>query len=318
MVVCWVDGADPAWLEKKRATQRRYTDLLEDATAPRRFRNLDEVCYLFRSVKKHAPWIRHIYLVTDNQVPSCLNESATDWITVVDHSDLIPRDRLPVFSPNAIEAYLHKIPGLSEYFLYNNDDMLFANTLTLNDLFASDGRMKFCSEGLFGYLRLLPYPSVMSYTLGQRRTAQVLRSKFPSYTPFIAMHQSKLMSRSLLEITWQLFNDELELTVSHPFRNDSDVFPFVLAQSYGIGSGIGVSDYTYESLFMMMRGTEDDKTSLTNILALEPKPKWLCINDDSQDDSSGDALKQFYHELFPEPQTWETPDWELFNIDGND
>ena len=61
--------------------------------------------------------------MTDNQVPSWLNLDS-DLVRVVTHEDIFPNhSHLPVFSSPAIEAHLHRIPGLSKKFIYFNDDV---------------------------------------------------------------------------------------------------------------------------------------------------------------------------------------------------
>ncbi len=71
----------------------------------------------------HAPWIRTIYIVTASQVPVWLN-TAHPRVRIIDHKELFPDPaaQLPTFNSLAIESVLHRIPGLSEYFLYFNND----------------------------------------------------------------------------------------------------------------------------------------------------------------------------------------------------
>ena len=79
------------------------------------------------------PYVRNIILVTNGQVissqyyyftrkvPTWLNLTAPR-VRLVTHSQIFPNeDDLPTFNSNAIEAHLHKIPGLAECFLYMND-----------------------------------------------------------------------------------------------------------------------------------------------------------------------------------------------------
>jgi UDP-N-acetylglucosamine-lysosomal-enzyme len=44
----------------------------------------EELRYSLRSIEKYAPWVRHIYLVTNGQVPYWLNMT-NPKITVVTH-----------------------------------------------------------------------------------------------------------------------------------------------------------------------------------------------------------------------------------------
>jgi hypothetical protein len=90
-----------------------------------RFYDNDELKYSLRSVERFAPWVNKIYIVTDNQVPEWLNVNHPK-IRIVDHTEIMPPEALPTFNSIALEARLHHIKGLSEHFLYANDDMFFA------------------------------------------------------------------------------------------------------------------------------------------------------------------------------------------------
>src|SRR5690606_34829486 len=66
LVYLWVDGSDPNWQAKKR----RFTGGLSDNSETNnkgRYVNNDELRYALRSAEKYAPWIRRIFIVTDDQ-----------------------------------------------------------------------------------------------------------------------------------------------------------------------------------------------------------------------------------------------------------
>ena len=68
-------------------------------------------------VRRHLPWVRRIYVLTRRpQVPECLQPGEV----VVFHEAVGLRGH--TFNSHAIEASLHMLPGLSEHFLYLNDD----------------------------------------------------------------------------------------------------------------------------------------------------------------------------------------------------
>ena len=98
----------------------------DEAQSESRYRDTGELRYSLRSLEKYAPWVRHIYLVTDDQIPYWLNMDS-DRLTVISHREIFGRrfrQYLPVFSSPAIETMLHKIRGLSDRFIYFNDDVL--------------------------------------------------------------------------------------------------------------------------------------------------------------------------------------------------
>lgn len=127
IVYTWVDGDDPAW-KRRMHNARDDVDLNftePSALADSRFTSRDELRYSLRSMEYYASWARRIFIVTDNQVPAWLNTEHPQ-ITVVDHRDIFADpDVLPVFNSHAIESQLHHIAGLSDRYLYLNDDCFF-------------------------------------------------------------------------------------------------------------------------------------------------------------------------------------------------
>lgn len=128
VVYLWVDGSDPVWYKKR---QRAYATWIQDhpdelavyGNAAGRYRDNGELLFNLRSLEKFFPDHGHVYIVTDGQAPAWLRRC--DRLTVVDHHDLIPPTARPVFDSGHIESYLHHIPGLSERFIYLNDDVFF-------------------------------------------------------------------------------------------------------------------------------------------------------------------------------------------------
>ncbi len=135
IVYLWVDGSDPKWMAKRKA----YLGELSGnwANCKGRFADNDELKISLRSVEMYAPWIRKIFIVTDDQVPVWLNTSHPK-IQIVDHAKILPAESQPCYNSCIIEHHLHKIPGLSEHFLYANDDMLINRPVTPEDFFGKD------------------------------------------------------------------------------------------------------------------------------------------------------------------------------------
>lgn len=134
----------------------------EDVSASR-FEDNEELRYSLRSVERHAPWVRHIFIVTNGQIPSWLNLDSPR-VTVITHQvsaalfdhiypimfvcccfflkksfdfqDIFQnQSHLPTFSSPAIETHIHRIPGLSQKFVYLNDDVMFGKDVWPDDFF---------------------------------------------------------------------------------------------------------------------------------------------------------------------------------------
>mgnify|MGYP002623596626 CR=1 FL=1 len=129
-VIIWVDGNDPKWQkEKAKYSPNKNTD-----SRNIRYRDWENLKYWFRGVEKFAPWVNKIYFVTCGHYPEWLNKD-NPKLVCVQHSDYMPKEYLPTFSANPIELNLHRIKGLSEQFVYFNDDMFICKKVKKEDFF---------------------------------------------------------------------------------------------------------------------------------------------------------------------------------------
>jgi len=139
LVYLWVDGSDDRWLAKKNAELKKSAKLPPiEAIGNVRSDDNDELLFSLRSVEKFAPWINHVFVVTDNQTPKWL-DTDNPKITVVDLAEIMPPDALPCFNSTVIEFFITNIGNLSEYFIYANDDMLFMAKTTPDYFFTKEG-----------------------------------------------------------------------------------------------------------------------------------------------------------------------------------
>ena len=120
-VYLWVDGSDPEWMRKKENAIRKIKANGEpNADAGHRYQDNNELKYSLRSLEKCLPWIRNVYLITDDQCPKWIKK---EKVSIIDQSDLFPGDDyFQTFNSHAIELCQHRIKGLSECFLSMNDD----------------------------------------------------------------------------------------------------------------------------------------------------------------------------------------------------
>ncbi len=136
LVIPYVNNMDPVW-------QKTYTDFTRknDYLNNSRFDNPSLFEYFLRGVDKFMPWVRKIHLIVSNieQVPAYINKEKTH---IVLHKDIMPENILPTFNSSTIEMFISKIEGLSEHFIYANDDMYPISLMRKSDFFAEDGRPK--------------------------------------------------------------------------------------------------------------------------------------------------------------------------------
>ncbi|KAF0853047.1 mitochondrial UDP-N-acetylglucosamine--lysosomal-enzyme N-acetylglucosamine phosphotransferase [Andalucia godoyi] len=136
-VFTWVDGNDPPLASKRMkyvpasaslsANKSRGSPIARnfDVCEKKRYTNHDEIRFALRSIEKFTPWIRNIYIVTDDQKPAWLNVDHPQ-IKLKSHTEIWTNaSLLPVFNSFAIESQIFNIPDLAEYVFIMNDDMMF-------------------------------------------------------------------------------------------------------------------------------------------------------------------------------------------------
>ncbi|MEU0577651.1 stealth family protein [Streptomyces griseoincarnatus] len=140
-VYTWVDGNDPAWQQRK--AQAKGEVYHAESASDARFISRDELRYSVRSLHLFAPWIRNIYVVTDDQVPAWMREDVPG-IRIATHREIFrnPED-LPTFNSHSIESQLHHIQGLAEHFLYFNDDMFIGRPVAPHAFFTPNGTARY-------------------------------------------------------------------------------------------------------------------------------------------------------------------------------
>lgn len=161
-VIAYVDGNDPVLKAKRYPYSHKGKEFkLEDVASDVRYADDGEIYYCVASILKFAPWIRSIYVLTDNQQPP-LQEFADKYfpdrkteIKIVDHKDACAggyEPYLPIFNSNSVETVVWRIPGLSEHYIYFNDDFLLVNPVKPEDFFVD--------EKIVAYVRPYSYRKV--------------------------------------------------------------------------------------------------------------------------------------------------------------
>lgn len=302
-VYTWVDGSDETWNAAREARLVAADPVAATRRSSGRARYADrgELRYSLRSLHLYAPWLRHVYLVTAGQTPSWLREHPQ--VTLVDHRDLLPADALPTFNSQAIETALHRIDGLSEHFLYANDDFFLGAPHHPTDFFTAAGQNRvFLSSHLIG----LPGQERLPFEWSAANNRRLLHEAFGRTTLHTLAHAPYAHRRSVLEEIEARFPDELAATARAPFRSPTDVSLLSsLAQHYGLLTGTAIAD-TADFAFVdlahpLVRRRFKD--------LLRRERQGFCLGDAhdfGRDPAAVDALvRDFLQEYLPVPGPWE-------------
>lgn len=153
-VLIWVDGSDFEWRKEKN----KYAGLPdEEINGEIRYRDWENLKYWFRGVEKFAPWVNNVYFVTCGHYPKWINFDCPK-LKFVRHEEFIPKEYLPTFSSHTIELNLHRINGLSEKFVYFNDDTFLIRNAEEKDFFENSLPKRLVEETILaGEDNVMPY-----------------------------------------------------------------------------------------------------------------------------------------------------------------
>lgn len=227
LVYLWVDGNDPAWQAKRNAFIGKLGS--SSVNCKGRYANNDEFKYSLRSVDKYLPWIRKIFIVTDEQTPEWLDVS-NPRVQIVDHKDFMPAESLPCFNSCLIEHYLYRISGLSERFLYANDDMYINKEATAADFFGDDGfpivrlTHKRLRKIRWFYRENIRRTPLRNYSKKIAHASQLVNEKYGVYYTGMPHHNiDAYLTEDCRHVAEDVMHDEFMADNKHKMRNDKDV-----------------------------------------------------------------------------------------------
>lgn len=320
-VVSWVDGDNAEWLaEKEKYNPSALTGV---DVRKRRFRNWYIFQYWFRAVEAYAPWVNKIYIVTPGHYPEWLNLNHPK-IVLIDQNILLDEKNRPSFNNCAIELYLHRIPGLSEHFVYFCDDMFLTNPVTPRHFFrkglpldsvgftalgvhvSDDGKTfygiparnlclvakHFCKNKVFKQ----NWKKFLDLRNGKYVLRTLAVSPFSHFTGINEPHTANSYLRSTYVDLWNRAEEDLQDTINARFR-----------QEYGLSQWgvrywqICMGNFNVRSVgFFESINVKDTKTADKAIRMLsDGKQKVLCLNDDVKD-IEYEAVKEMMQTAFEE------------------
>lgn len=273
----WVDGGDPSWRRQFEQWSARWpSDVGADGRDPSRYRDNGELRYALRAIDAYAPWFRRIHVVTAGQRPAWLRDHPR--VALVDHADVLGDDCLPTFNSHAIEACLHLIPGLSENFIYFNDDVFLGREVTVEDFFTKAGLIKSRFSPTSFTASVEPDETAIPTDWASYNAIRLIDRDFGLHFDRKMKHVPMPLKRSMLQEIEERYAQEMTATRAARFRSRSDIsFASMFAHYYAIATGRGVEwanisgEYAYADT-----GREDFPDRLRSIDRV--RPTFLCLN----------------------------------------
>jgi UDP-glucose 4-epimerase len=308
LVFSWVDGSS-AEFQRLRALRMQSYVVGEGDDSAARYRQLDELRYALRSVYLFAPWIRRIFIVTDSPAPLWLAEHPS--VTLVPSSEFFADPAtLPTHNSHAIESQLHHIEGLSEHFLYSNDDMFFARPVSPEMFFSPGGITRFI-EATTRIGLGANSPERSGFENAARVNRALLLRRFGRVTTRHLEHAPTPLRRSVLYEMEREFAADFARTAASPFRSSADIsVTNSLYHYYALMTGRAVVQPNARVTYVETTLT----SSLRQMKALlrDRSQDFFCLNDGSVPELSIEermtAVVSFLNSYFPIPAPWELPD----------
>lgn len=323
-VLLWVDGSDPKWQEARRS----YCPEKKEDTSDSRYRDWDNLQYWFRGVEKFAPWVNCIYFVTCGQQPRWLN-TEHPRLRMVSHRDFMNPEYLPTFSSHPIELNLHRIEGLSEQFVYFNDDTFLIQNTTEEDFFKNGLPRDCCIETALSQDRIDdPFAHILlnnaalvnmhykkrevikkqwkkwfSPAYGAMALRNLLMLPYREFSGFKYTHMPSAFLKSSYEQLWREEGAFLDQVCRHRFRSPADVNQYVI-KHWQCMEGNYVPQSPSVGRFCVMG--RDDRLLYETLR--RQSAKMVCINDDARvTDFPGTKKKvrEALERLLPERSSFE-------------
>ncbi len=284
VVYTWVTKDDLTWIAMWNET---FPDQLFD---PDRYSSRDELRYSLRAISKFLPWFHRVHIVTNCARPDWLKDHPKlNWVT---HDTIFPDvSVLPTFNSHAIEACLHRIPGLSENFIYFNDDMFVNRPCYYGDFFDAQGRSianlepygMVYEENLFDASREYLSPSINSQKLISQKNPDYKATRLHRHTPYA-------LKKKIIEEIESRFEDDVARTRAARLRSLGDInLPSFMYHHYALVSGSAVCG-DFPSLIVRPSNIKSVFDPGSRVY------KFLCFNDgdgSAENDRFSNGFKEF-------------------------
>jgi len=245
-VIPWVDGNDKDWQKEKA----KYEGTNSGDNRDIRYRDYENLHFWFRGVEKYAPWVNKIHLITWGHLPAWLNVKHPK-LNIVRHKDYIPKEYLPTFNSHVIEIHLHRIEGLSEQFVYFNDDIFITRPLVREDFFENGypkdiaaldvsiradeihgSAVANCTYAINRYFDKNKtikenFSKWFNPSYGKYLIKTLMLSSWKNFTGFQTTHLATSYLKSTFEKVWEREETNLKATSQHKFRDKRDLMQFI-------------------------------------------------------------------------------------------
>ncbi|MDR1652922.1 MAG: Stealth CR1 domain-containing protein [Prevotellaceae bacterium] len=262
IVIAWVDGNDPLHMQKMSPFLDTKSDKIDFIAGATRYRSAGEIYFCVASILKFAPFVRTIFIITDEQNPNLddfLKEHFPNQnidIKIIDHKVIFAgyEQYLPIFNSRAIESMLFRIPDLSENFVYFNDDVFLLRPVQAADWFVDNKIVTIGQWRNIFFDRLLRYIAIpkegirpFGFKFAQTNAAQIFWRK-SHY--FHMEHTPHARKKSVSAMLFEKYHEHFLKNISYKFRDAAQFNPQELFYLNMFAEGRAVKDTVDKTLYI--------------------------------------------------------------------
>lgn len=298
VVIAWVDGNDPKHMAKRQKWLKQTGDTPIAGAHSTRFASVNEIKYCLLSILKFAPFVQNIFIVTDDQDPQLMDDvqqffpERANSIRIVDHKEIFEgyEQYLPTFNSINIANMLWRIKGISNRFVYFNDDIFLVREVKPEDFFVGNTPLIRGKWTLAPYYRTIwskvqthiirfftsnrNFTPRASFHMGQWNSAKLVGYKSKYFTTSHTAHSAET---GLIESFFNQNMSVLEKNISFRFRDQSQFTFISLSNHLQLRNGnrnIAKPDLVYMQPYNRKANYIDKKLKQCD---KDPSIKFLCV-----------------------------------------
>mgnify|MGYP003303593660 CR=1 FL=1 len=192
--------------------------------------------------------------LTKDKIKSILDKIDSEKLVIVNHRDFIPEEYLPTFNSNTILLNLHRIKGLSENFVFFNDDVFLLKPTKETDFFRKGLPCDYAVQDIISAPNLDPFWDMMinnTYVINKNFKKKacikkhffkwfnlkyglklfnknILLYPFNYFTGFYDHHVCASYKKQTFEEVWSKNFELLDEVCKNKFRTVNDITEWVM------------------------------------------------------------------------------------------
>ena len=301
IVYTYVDSNDKNW-------KKNFSNYVKKNVNEVRYKDYEEIYFSLKTLIKFAKNVfNNIYIVTasqklnDEKLKKLLTKEELLYLCAklkyIYHKDIIPNKYLPTFNSITIETFLHKIPNISENFVYINDDVFFGNYLSNNFFYDNETPIIFLRK-IYKASNKSPDKPWLDYYLNVYDLFKNKYNIFPNYAP---LHTHHIINKKVCKLCWENFDKEITDSLTR-VRESKNINFWFLNYAMGIYRGyfkVKMPKITESINITCHPGLNKKEREKDLMLIFENKPLFYCYNNITDEcDKYWNILRENYFKLF--------------------